>query len=305
LSKKIVLLAGPTASGKSKLAIHLSKKINGEIINADSMQVYKEFSILSSRPNKQEIKQAKHYLYGLISAKKYFSAGDWLREAKKKINFCFKKNKIPIIVGGTGLYFNTITKGISKIPDIDLKTRNKVRNLFKKIGFAKFYVELLKLDPKVKNKILATDSQRTQRAFEVKLKTKKSLVDWIKNTKSDFTDYDLKKVFIDIPRDELLKKISKRTELMFKHKCINEVKKFNLLKLNQGLSSNKLIGVQEINSYLKDKIDLKQCKELINIKTRQYAKRQNTWARGHMKNWNKVYSKDFSHLLKKTLKVVS
>jgi tRNA dimethylallyltransferase len=84
LSKKIVLLAGPTASGKSKLAIHLSKKINGEIINADSMQVYKEFSILSSRPNKQEIKQAKHYLYGLISAKKYFSAGDWLREAKKK-----------------------------------------------------------------------------------------------------------------------------------------------------------------------------------------------------------------------------
>ena len=305
MSKKIVLLAGPTASGKSKLAIHLSKKINGEIINADSMQVYKEFSILSSRPNKQDIKQAKHYLYGLISAKKYFSAGDWLKEAKKKINLCFKKNKIPIIVGGTGLYFNTITKGISKIPDIDLKTRNKVRNLFKKIGFAKFYEELLKLDPKVKNKILATDSQRAQRAFEVKLKTKKSLFDWIKNTKSDFTDYDLKKVFIDTPRDELLKKISKRTELMFKHKCINEVKKFNLSKINQGLSSNKLIGVQEINSYLKDKIDLKQCKELINIKTRQYAKRQNTWARGHMKNWNKVYSKDFSHLLKKTLKVVS
>ena len=119
MSKKIILLAGPTASGKSKLAIHLAKKLNGNIINADSMQVYKEFSVLSSRPRKKEIKQVKHYLYGLISVRKYFSAGDWLKEAKKKINFCIKKNKIPIIVGGTGLYFNTITKGISKIPNID------------------------------------------------------------------------------------------------------------------------------------------------------------------------------------------
>ena len=180
-----------------------------------------------------------------------------------------------------------------------------MRNLFKKLGFDKFYEELIKLDPKVKNKILASDSQRTQRAYEVKLKTRKSLFDWIGNTKSDFSDYDLKKIFIDIPRDELLNNISKRTELMFIQKCINEVKKFNSIKLNKSLSANKLIGVQEINSYLKGHIDLKQCKELINIKTRQYAKRQNTWARGHMKNWNKVYSKDFSHLLKKTLKVVS
>ncbi len=305
MSKKIILIAGPTASGKSKLAIYLSKKINGEIINADSMQVYKEFSILSSRPSKKEIKHAKHHLYGLVSVKKYFSAGDWLKEAKKKINFCLKKNKIPIVVGGTGLYFNTITKGISKIPDIDLKTRNKVRNLFQKLGHTKFYENLLKLDPKVKNKILATDSQRIQRAYEVKLKTRKSLFDWIANTKSDFLDYDLRKIFINIPRDDLLKKISKRVEYMFQQKCINEVKKFNSIKLNKNLSSNKLIGVQEISNYLKGSISLVQCKELINIKTRQYAKRQNTWARGHMNNWNKVYSKDFSILLKKSLKVVS
>ena len=305
MSKKIILLAGPTASGKSKLAIHLAKKTNGEIINADSMQVYKEFSILSSRPNKKELKQAKHYLYGLISVKKYFSAGDWLKEAKKKINISLKKKKTPIVVGGTGLYFNTIIKGISKIPNINLKTRSKVRNLFKKLGSDKFYEELIKLDPKAKNKILASDSQRTQRAYEVKLKTRKSLFDWIGNTKSDFSDYDLKKIFIDIPRNELLNNISKRTESMFIQKCTNEVKKFNSIKLDKSLSANKLIGVQEINSYLKGHIDLKQCKELINIKTRQYAKRQNTWARGHMKNWNKVYSKDFSHLLKKILKVVS
>ncbi|MDC0529896.1 tRNA (adenosine(37)-N6)-dimethylallyltransferase MiaA [Pelagibacteraceae bacterium] len=305
MSKKIILIAGPTASGKSKLAIYLAKKLNGVIINADSMQVYKEFSVLSSRPNKKEIKQIKHYLYGFISVKKYFSAGDWLKEVKKKINLCIKKKKIPIVVGGTGLYFNTITNGISKIPNIDLKTRDKVRNLFKKIGFVKFYERLVKLDPKVKNKILPSDAQRAQRAYEVKLKTKKSIFDWIENTKSDFVDFDLRKVFIEIPREELLKKISKRTKQMFMQKCINEVNKFNKIKLRKNLSANKLIGVQEINSYLKNNIDLKQCKELINIKTRQYAKRQNTWARGHMKNWNKVYSKDFSHLLKKTLKVIS
>ena len=305
MSKKIILLAGPTASGKSKLAIHLAKKLKGEIINADSMQIYKEFSILSSRPNKLEVKQAKHHLFGVVSAKNYFSAGDWLKETKKKINLCFKKKKTPIIVGGTGLYFNTITKGISKIPDIDLKTRTQVRNQFKKLGYKKFYEKLLEIDPKVKGKILPTDSQRTQRAYEVKLKTKKSLFDWIANTKSDFLNYNLKKIFLDIPRQELLQKISKRTEMMFKENCISEVKKFNSLKLNKSLSANKLIGVQEINQYLKDIISLDECKELINIKTRQYAKRQNTWARGHMKNWNKLYSKNFSNLLKKTLKVVS
>ena len=305
MSKKIILLAGPTASGKSKLAISLARKLNGEIINADSMQVFKEFKILSSRPSSSDTQKIKHHLYGVISVKRYFSAGDWLKQAKKKINFCLKKKKIPIVVGGTGLYFNTITKGISKIPNIDLKTRNKVRNLYKKIGFKKFYDLLLKLDPKIKGRILPTDSQRAQRAYEVKFKTKKSLFDWFDNTKSDFLDFEIKKIFIDIPRDELLKKISHRTELMIKKKCINEVREFNKLKIKKSLSANKLIGVQEINDFLKGSISLEQCKDLINIKTRQYAKRQNTWARGHMKNWNKLYSKNFSILLKKSLKVVS
>ena len=305
MSKKIILLAGPTASGKSKLAIHLAKKINGEIINADSMQIYKEFSILSSRPSKYETKKVKHHLYGIISVKKYFSAGDWLKEAKKKINICLKNKKTPIVVGGTGLYFNTITKGISKIPDIDLKTRSKVRTLYSRLGFQKFYEKLLELDPNVKNRILPTDSQRTQRAYEVKLKTKKSLFEWITKTKSEFLDFNLKKVFVNIPKEELLQKISNRTELMFKENCITEVKKFNKLKIDKSLSANKLIGVHEISQYLKGMISLDECRDLINIKTRQYAKRQNTWARGHMKNWNKLYSKNFSILLKKTLKVIS
>jgi len=269
------------------------------------MQIFKEFNVLSSRPSLKDTKKIKHYLYGEISVKRYFSAGDWLKKSKKKIYSCLKRKKIPIVVGGTGLYFNTITKGISKIPDIDSKTRNKVRNLYKKLGSNKFYNRLIKLDPKIKGRILSTDSQRAQRAFEVKLKTKRSLIDWFSYTKSDFIDFEIKKIFIDIPREVLLKKISKRTNEMFKKRCINEVKNFNNLKVDKSLSANKLIGVQEISCLLNKSITLEQCKELINIKTRQYAKRQNTWARGHMKNWNKIYSKNFSILLKKSLKVLS
>ena len=305
MSKKLLLLAGPTASGKSDLAIKLAKKLNGEIINADSMQVFKEFSILSSRPTLIQTKKVKHHLYGFISVKKHFSAGDWLKQAKKKIDSCIKRKKIPIVVGGTGLYFNTIVKGISKIPDIDLKTRNTVRNLYKKLGNKKFYNQLLELDPKINGRILPTDTQRLQRAYEVKLKTNKSLFEWFANTKSEFKDFEIRKIFIDTPREVLLKKISLRTQQMFNNRCINEVKKFNSMNIKKSLSANKLIGVKEINDFLKKSISFEQCKELINIKTRQYAKRQNTWARGHMKNWNKLYSKNFSNLLKKSLKVVS
>ena len=305
MSKKIILLAGPTASGKSKLAVRIAQRLKGEIINADSMQIYKEFKILSSRPNKKDQKNIKHHMYGFLTVKKYFSAGDWLRIVKKKIKKCQKEKKIPIIVGGTGLYFSTITKGISKIPDIDKKTRNKVRQLFKTLGSKRFFDKLLSIDPKVNGKILPSDTQRMQRAYEVFLKTKRSLFDWMINTKSDFTDYDIKKIFLDIPKKELLKNISLRTETMFVDGCLEEVEKFNHLKLNKSLSANKLIGVREIRDYLKGIISADNCKELINIKTRQYAKRQNTWARGHMKNWNKIYAKDFNTLLKKVLKVAS
>ena len=302
---KIILISGPTASGKSNFAIKLAKKINGEIINADSMQVYKELKILSARPEPKNYQNIKHHLYGFHNVKKNFSTGDWLKLVVKKIEDLKKIKKTPILVGGTGLYFKSLLNGLVNIPNIPIRSRNKIRSLHKDLGQKNFYKKLLKLDPKVEGKILLTDSQRVQRAYEVKLKTKKSLFDWIANTKSDFLDFDLKRVFIDIPRTELLQKISIRTDLMFKENCIAEVKKFNLLKINKSLSANKLIGVQEINRYLNGAISIAECKELINIKTRQYSKRQNTWARGHMKNWIKLYSKNFSILSKKTLKAVS
>jgi len=305
LSKKIILIAGPTASGKSKLAISLAKKIKGEIINADSMQVYKEFSILSSRPVKSDLKKVKHHLYGFLSSKKHFSTGAWLKLVKKQIKLCIKKKKVPILVGGTGLYFDAITKGITKIPNINFKLRDQIRNLQKKLGQEAFYKKLLKLDPQVKGKIETFDVQRSLRAYEVKKFTKKSIYDWFKATKSEFKDYEIFKVFLDIPREELLKNISIRADKMLKAGSINEVKKFIKLKLDPSLSANKIIGVKEIKDYLLGLLSIDQVKELMNIKTRQYAKRQMTWARGRMSDWKREYSNNFSQLLKKILKDLS
>ena len=305
MSKKIILIAGPTASGKSKLAISLAKKIKGEIINADSMQVYKEFSILSSRPVKSDLKKVKHHLYGFLSSTKHFSTGAWLKLVKKQIKLCIKKKKVPILVGGTGLYFDAITKGITKIPNINFKLRDQIRNLQKKLGQEAFYKKLLKLDPKVKGKIETFDVQRSLRAYEVKKFTKKSIYDWFKATKSEFKDYEIFKVFLDIPREELLKNISIRADKMLKAGSLNEVKKFIKLKLDPSLSANKIIGVKEIKDYLLGLLSIDQVKELMNIKTRQYAKRQMTWARGRMTDWKREYSNNFSQLLKKILKDLS
>jgi len=305
LSRKIILIAGPTASGKSKLAIQIAKKIKGEIINTDSMQVYKEFSILSSRPLKIDIRKIKHHLYGFQSVKKHFSTGAWLKLVKKQINQCLKNKKIPILVGGTGLYFEAITKGMSKIPNIDFKKRDKIRELQKKTGQRKFYELLLKLDPLVKNKIEPSDTQRSIRAYEVKKFTKKSIYEWYKLTKSEFKKFQIFKIFIDVPREKLLKNISNRAEQMFRNNCVKEVKYFLDLNIDPSLPANKIIGVKEIKNLLSGVLGLPQVKEAINIKTRQYAKRQVTWARGHMSDWNKLYSNSFSSLLKKILKVIS
>jgi len=305
LKKKIILLAGPTASGKTKLAINLAKKIKGEIINSDSMQVYKDFQILSSRPDKNEIKLARHHLYGFQSSGALFSTGKWLKLVKSRINQVLKRDRVPILVGGTGLYFKAITDGISKIPIIKSSDRNKVRNLHKRIGQEKFYKKLIKLDPISKTKISSTDTQRTLRAYEVKKYTKKSIYEWAKKTKSLFSKFEIKKFFINTPKSKLLKNIELRTRSMIVKNCINEVIKFKKKRLKKSLSPNRIIGVQEIQRFLKGEFDQKSLIDLMNIKTRQYAKRQKTWSRAHMSDWHMIYSSNSSILLKKILNLIS
>jgi len=299
LKSKIILISGPTASGKSEFSIQLAKKIKGEIINADSMQVYKELKILTARPIKKEYLKIKHHLYGFLSVKRKFSTGKWLKLVNEKITIIKKKKKIPILVGGTGLYFKALTDGLVKIPNIPIKFRNEIRNLQKKIGQKKFYKELIKTDPLLKDKINPTDTQRSIRAYEVKLYTNKSLIDWFKNTKSRYTKDDFVKIYIDFPRQDLLSRISSRVDQMIKQGAIDEVKKFLKLKISKDKTPNKVIGISEIKDFLNKKSDLNEVKEKITIKTRQYAKRQRTWARGQMKNWQKVNPKDLKQILKK------
>ena len=299
LSSKIVLISGPTASGKSEFAIKLAKKINGEIVNADSMQVYKELQILSARPKIKDYQNIKHHLYGFQSVKKNFSVGDWLKLSKKKITEIQKRQKVPILVGGTGLYFKSLTDGLIKIPDIPIKIRNKIRSLNKKIGQEKFYKKLMILDKKIKNKIDPNDIQRSIRAYEVKYHTKKSLVDWYKNTKSIYDKDNFFKIYIDYPREKLIEKIYTRSKKMIKDGAINEVEKFLKLKVKKDKTATKAIGINEISDYLDQKADLNEIITKIAIKTRQYAKRQSTWSRGNMSDWTKVKPQSLNRFLKK------
>ena len=299
LKSKIVLISGPTASGKSSFAIKLAKKINGEIINADSMQIYKQLKILSARPNPKGYQRIKHHLYGFHDVNKNFSTGDWLKLVIKKINEVRKRKKIPIIVGGTGLYFKALTDGLVNIPNIPYRFRNQIRSLHLKVGNKKFYQELLKIDPTSRNKINPTDSQRLIRAFEVKKFTKKSIHEWFKNTKSKFENDNFFKIYIDYDRKELIERINLRTHDMIETGAINEVNKFIKLKINKDKTATKAIGVNEIKAYLANEKKLDEIKEKISIKTRQYAKRQSTWARGNMIDWIKLKPKDINKFLKK------
>ena len=299
IRSKILLIYGPTASGKSIFAIKLAKKINGEIINADSMQVYKELKILSARPLKKNFQKIKHHLYGFQGVKKNFSTGDWIKLANQKILEIKKKKKVPILVGGTGLYFKSLSEGLVNIPNIPIEFRKKIRILHKKLGPQKFFLDLTKIDPLVKNYINFSDTQRAIRAYEIKLFTKKSLYQWFKDTKSNYKKEDFFKIYIDYPRNELLERIYKRTEEMIKKGAVSEVQKFIRLKVAKDKSACKAIGIKEIREYVEKKIQIKEVIEKISIKTRQYAKRQSTWGRNNMKDWNRVQAKDLDKFLKK------
>ena len=299
LKSKIILISGPTASGKSKFSIQLAKKINGEVINADSMQIFKELKILTARPRQNDLKNIKHHLYGFKSVKDNYSTGNWLKDAKLKIKNIKNKNKIPILVGGTGLYFKALVDGIVKIPEIPQNIRDKIRKKQSNIGQIKFYSELIKLDPLCKKKINKNDTQRSLRAYEVKKFTNKSLFDWYNETYTDFTQDSFIKLHIDYPRDKLIEKISLRTNEMLEDGAIKEAKRFYKLRVKKELSSNKVIGLSEIKEYLDKKININELKEKISIKTRQYAKRQSTWARGQMSDWQKIKFNRLKSFLKK------
>ena len=291
INKKIILLFGPTASGKSKIAEDIAKIYNAEIINADSMQIYKEVKILSARPEKKNI---KHHLYGFVPIKKTFSTGFWYKLATKKIKQINKKGKVAIVVGGTGLYFKALTDGFTQIPDIPER--------YKKLKIEKKFV--LK-NPDIFKGISLNDTQRVQRAFSVYKYTKKPLWLWQKENKKEFKKSQFIKIFLCPRKIEIEKRIRKRFSDMLKGGAIKETENFKKKRVNSLKSSNFIIGINEISEFLKNKISLEEVKERVAIRTRQYAKRQLTWQRGQMKDWKGFYDTNYLDLRKKILTYLS
>jgi len=301
IKKKIVLLFGPTASGKSKLALDIAEKFDGEIINADSMQVYKEIKILSARPDKSKI---IHHFYGFISAKEKFSVGKWYELVQKKIKQIKKRKKVPVVVGGTGLYFRALTDGLVKIPEVEKKDFSYLNPIGRWMMGNHYY----KKNPTIFEGINRNDIQRVSRAISVYEGTGLTLKEWqTKENKKYFKSSDFIKLCLLPPKNELEKKIKNRFNKMLKNGALNEVRNYKkkFLEPASNISANSIIGIYEIGLYQQKSINIKEVKERVLIKTRQYAKRQYTWQRGQMKDWKQFNDTNYLDLRKKILSYLS
>ena len=284
---KIILISGPTATGKSSLALKIAKKIDSEIINADSIQLYKDLSILTARPL-VERETIKHHLYGLLNGDIKWSVGKWLQETKVLIQNIIEKRKIPIIVGGTGLYFKAITDGLSPIPDIDHLVRDKLNDLLLKEGLESLYLDLQKVDEVAAEKINPNDKQRIIRALEVYNGTKKRISDYWKMERVKYIDKPTINFSIEAERRWIYEKCDSRVDNMFREGVIDEVKNLKNKNYSKDSPIFKAIGVEEISSFLDEKISIEEASDLIKFKTHQYAKRQITWINNQMITWNKI-----------------
>ena len=299
--KKIILLFGPTASGKSKLAIDIAKKFNGEILNADSMQVYKEIKILSARPDESQI---KHHFYGFISAKNTFSVGKWYKLIANQIKKIQKRKKVPVVVGGTGLYFRALTDGLVDIPNVKKLDYSHLNP----IGRWMMENHYHKKNPTIFKGIDRNDIQRVSRAISVYEGTGLTLKEWqSKENKKYFKSSDFIKLCLLPPKKDLEKKIIQRFNQMLKKGALEEVRKYkkNFLVPASHISANSIIGIYEIGLYQEKSIDIKELKERVLIRTRQYAKRQYTWQRGQMKDWKVFDDINYLDLRKKILSYLS
>jgi len=301
LFKKIILLFGPTASGKSKLAIDIAKKFNGEILNADSMQVYKEIKILSARPDKSQI---KHHFYGFISAKNTFSVGKWYKLIANQIKKIQKRKKVPVVVGGTGLYFRALTDGLVDIPNVKKLDYSHLNPIGRWMMGNHYH----KKNPTIFKGIDRNDIQRVSRAISVYEGTGLTLKEWqSKENKKYFKSSDFIKLCLLPPKKDLEKKIIQRFNQMLKKGALEEVRKYkkNFLVPASHISANSIIGIYEIGLYQEKSIDIKELKERVLIRTRQYAKRQYTWQRGQMKDWKVFHDINYLDLRKKILSYLS
>ena len=299
--EKIVLLSGPTATGKSSLASKLAEKIDGEIINADSIQLYRDLFILTARPDIKKEK-IKHHCYGFLDGDINWSVGKWINEINKILKDVIKRNKVPIVVGGTGFYFKAITDGLSPIPDIDKSIRLKIENDLEKNGLTKLQKKLAFIDPKASEKINPNDRQRIMRALEVYEGTNKKISDFWHMKREKIINYKSINFKIDADREWIYKNCDLRVDYMFENGAVEEVR--HLLTKNYSKNSPimKAIGVDEITSFLNSDITLDKALELIKFKTHQYAKRQITWINNQMISWNSINTQYSNKIINEIIK---
>lgn len=299
--KKIILLSGPTATGKSSLASKLAEKIDGEIINADSIQLYRDLFILTARPNIEKEK-IKHHCYGILEGDINWSVGNWIDAINEILKEVINRKKVPIVVGGTGFYFKAITDGLSPIPDIDKSIRLKIENELEKNGLEELQKRLAIVDPKASEKINPNDKQRIIRALEVYEGTNKRISEFWLMKREKIINYESINFKIDADRKWIYKNCDLRVDYMFENGVIEEVRHL----LNKNYSKNspimKAIGVNEITLFLNNDITIDRASELIKFKTHQYAKRQITWINNQMISWNSINTQYSNKIINEIIK---
>jgi tRNA dimethylallyltransferase len=285
-ANKTVLIAGPTASGKSALALELAEKLGGVIVNADSMQVYSHLRFITARPTPAEEARAPHLLYVHVDETENYSVGRWCRDVGDVLADIAARERVAILVGGTGLYFKALTSGLAAVPPIPSGIRADVRGRLQSGGVAPLYAELIERDPATAMRLMPNDRSRISRALEVVLATGRSLSDWHRDSMTALLDPALTaKVFLTCERDELIARIEKRFAAMMAAGALDEVRALAVRQLDSTLPAMKAHGVPWLIRHLKGEIALDEAAAGGIMDTRRYAKRQVTWFRNQMKDW--------------------
>ena len=283
--RRAVLIAGPTASGKSALALRLAEKLGGVVVNADSMQVYRDLRVITARPSPEDEARVPHRLYGHVDAAVNYSTGQWLRDVAEVLGELARDNRTAILVGGTGLYFKALTAGLAAVPPISPAVRAQVRGRLATEGVRPLYAELIERDPMTATRLMPNDRSRISRALEVVLATGRSLSDWHREGLPPLIDANVPKVFVTCERKELVRRIEARFGMMLGAGALDEVRALAARKLDPALPAMKAHGVPWLIRHLQGDIAIGEAAEGAIMDTRRYAKRQLTWFRNQMPDW--------------------
>jgi len=300
-TNRAVLIAGPTASGKSALALRLAEKLGGVIVNADSMQVYRDLRVLTARPSPDDEARVPHRLYGHVDAAVNYSTGQWLRDISDVFAELRADGRLPVLVGGTGLYFKALTAGLAAVPPIPTDVRETVRNRVQREGAPALHAELIRLDPATAQRITVNDRSRIARALEVVLATGRPLSDWHRDGLPPLLDASTPKVFITRERKELVRRIETRFAPMLEAGALEEVRRLVARQLDPMLPAMKAHGVPWLIRHLNGDITVGDATTGAVMDTRRYAKRQLTWFRNQMKDWPWVEAVEAEEALGKQL----